>query len=215
MPFGSVYWHNGMRATWYAKKQQEAGDAEIHVGLFNRKSNGERLERPLAYNIDFRGSRTVITKEDPDQVAELAGALSLRDRMVALLKRTRRPMTYAEMAAGLGEDIQQVRNKAQHKTFQVLEADAEHPSKRVGLAAQTGLEIAINQSVGQDKPVNQTTGGSLDPRFGLPGVTEVEQGVGSPRCPSCGFDEYQPLGAGRRKCLRCEEVWARGPEEES
>ncbi len=38
-PFGSVFWHNTARATWYAKRVQDEGEDVTHVGLFNRKAN--------------------------------------------------------------------------------------------------------------------------------------------------------------------------------
>lgn len=225
-PFGSVYWHNSMRATWYCKKQQEVGEEEVHLGLFNRKANGGRLERPLGFALSFADGRTVIRRVDPGTVAELAGQMSLRDRMIALLRKAGRPMTYAEIGAHLQADVQQVRNKAAQSVFQVIEATEKGEPKRLALAAQTGLAENENRFGGQSKllpkpvggfPVRETPGGLVvcpgvgegenGPTGGLPGGLPRAGEEGSPRCPTCGFQEYQPLGGGRRKCLSCEGVW--------
>src|SRR6185369_10696077 len=44
-PFGSAFWHNGARSTWFAKRANEetSGTEPLNLGLFHRKSNLGRL----------------------------------------------------------------------------------------------------------------------------------------------------------------------------
>ena len=47
-PFGSTFWANGARATWFVTKSGESGDgSQFTLGLFNRKANTGPL-RPAA-----------------------------------------------------------------------------------------------------------------------------------------------------------------------
>ena len=39
-PFGSAFWHNGFRSTWFVKRSTETAESDrIEIGLFNRKAN--------------------------------------------------------------------------------------------------------------------------------------------------------------------------------
>jgi hypothetical protein len=47
-PFGSIFWHNSARATWYVQREQESPDGSVsRLGLFNRKANLSRLRPPV------------------------------------------------------------------------------------------------------------------------------------------------------------------------
>lgn len=64
MPFGSSVFHNRARVTWYVNGQQDEGSDELNIGLFNRKSNTARRERPIGYNMTFQNDE----KGDPLQI---------------------------------------------------------------------------------------------------------------------------------------------------
>lgn len=55
MPFGSAFWHNNTRGSWYLEGTQQEGDSETHVAMFNRKMNDDATQRTLYYNIHFMG----------------------------------------------------------------------------------------------------------------------------------------------------------------
>lgn len=55
MPFGSAFWHNNTRGSWYLEGSQQEGDSETHVAMFNRKMNDDAIQRTLYYNIHFMG----------------------------------------------------------------------------------------------------------------------------------------------------------------
>ncbi len=57
-PFGSVFWHNAARSTWFVQKQQDESEegarkVSIHAGMFNRKSNKGKLWNPIGYRIEI------------------------------------------------------------------------------------------------------------------------------------------------------------------
>ena len=47
-PFGSAFWHNGARSTWFAQCTESDGQT-LNVGFFHRKSNLGKLQPPIAF----------------------------------------------------------------------------------------------------------------------------------------------------------------------
>jgi len=80
-PFGSTFWHNSARSTWYAKKQQEAAASTLTVGLFNRKSNTGPLSGPIGFTLAFDDHQTSIERTDVRDVPDLAGQVPLKYRI--------------------------------------------------------------------------------------------------------------------------------------
>ncbi len=106
-PFGSTFWHNSARSTWYAKKQQETAASTLTVGLFNRKSNTGPLAGPIGYTLAFDSSQTTIERTDVRDVPELAGQVPLKARMIKALGSG--AMTYAELSNALSADVDALR----------------------------------------------------------------------------------------------------------
>jgi len=84
-PFGSTYFHNSARLTWYVKAQERGTDV-LTVGLFNRKSSGGPKASPVGYEVSFTDDRTIITRRDPIDVPELAESLPARIRIAGALR---------------------------------------------------------------------------------------------------------------------------------
>lgn len=85
-PFGSVFWHNGARATFFAQKVDASRDGHVvTVGLFNRKSNCGRIQKPTGFKVEFVRGRTFISKCDPKDTPELAEKMPIRWRLLDLL----------------------------------------------------------------------------------------------------------------------------------
>lgn len=84
-PFGSTFWHNCARATWFIKTSDESAD-NLHVGLFPRKSNLQRLPNPVGLRFQFDQTETSIRRMEVASSPELAQQLSVRQRMEYLLK---------------------------------------------------------------------------------------------------------------------------------
>jgi hypothetical protein len=102
-PFGSVFWHNGARATWHVKLASDTADHEITVGLYNRKANLGPLRPAVGFCIEFSEERTLFRRTDIASNDELAAKLPLWQRMQAELRRG--PRTLASLAEDLGANV--------------------------------------------------------------------------------------------------------------
>ncbi len=86
-PFGSAFWHNGARATWFAKLAEATpGGRSIQLGLFNRKANLGALRSAVGFEITFEDTKTTFRRADLARVPDLAAKLSIRQRMVMALR---------------------------------------------------------------------------------------------------------------------------------
>jgi len=88
-PFGSIFWHNSARATWFIKASDESPDGTIlDIGIFQRKSNlSAKMRAPLAFRITFGEERTTFQRIEPGSVPVLAEKMTIRQRMTHLLAR--------------------------------------------------------------------------------------------------------------------------------
>jgi hypothetical protein len=106
-PFGSTFWHNGFRSTWFAKRSDTTADsASVTVGLYNRKANLGPLQPAVGYRVTFGDDRTTIATTDLGDVTELAAGLPLWQRMAGLLRAG--SMTMVEMASELDVKVDSV-----------------------------------------------------------------------------------------------------------
>jgi hypothetical protein len=86
-PFGSVFWHNGFRATYFVKLTDESADGHtLNLGVFNRKANLGRLQQPTGFKVQFTEDRTFFERLNPADNPELAEKMSVRQRMMSLLR---------------------------------------------------------------------------------------------------------------------------------
>jgi hypothetical protein len=121
-PFGSAFWHNGSRATWFVQLAEGSADSEvIQIGLFNRKNNLARLRPPVGYRISFDEDRTTFRRMNIADSPDLAGKLSIRQRMTHLLKQG--AMMPDAIAEELDADPETVRRTIRRykTTFTVLD----------------------------------------------------------------------------------------------
>jgi hypothetical protein len=121
-PFGSVFWHNGARATYFVKLAEESIEGDtLHIGLFNRKANLGRLQTPTGFKIVFTADRTYFTKEDPAGSPDLAEKMTIAQRMKSLLRAGAVTVdTLANMANSKPDSIYKAVQR--HKrTFTLLE----------------------------------------------------------------------------------------------
>jgi hypothetical protein len=106
-PFGSVFWHNGARATWFVKRvSTSAGGQQIAVGLYNRKANFGPLRDPAGFVIRFEDERTCVDRISVADVDELAAEMPLWTRVRHALKEGPRPIH--ALAAELGANAESV-----------------------------------------------------------------------------------------------------------
>ncbi len=127
-PFGSAFWSNGARSTWYAKLAEGSADSDVlQIGLFNRKSNLGRLRPPLGFNIAFAEETTTFRRTDVADTPDLAGQLSVRQRMAHLLRHG--AMAPEKISEEVDSDLETVKRTVRRykKLFTVIEGG------RVGL----------------------------------------------------------------------------------
>ena len=115
-PFGSSFWHNSARATWYIKRdEQDAIDGHVSVALFERKNNESSAKRTLGLQWHFdeeHGTTAGLSKHAIAESASLSSMLSTGKRIVLLLKAG--PMTISQIAEELDAGVDAVR-KAVHR----------------------------------------------------------------------------------------------------
>lgn len=121
-PFGSTFWHNGARATWYVKAVDgDPGQPRIQLGFYCRKSNLGPLYQPTSYTITFELDTTAFERSILEDNQELAEKLSVRQRMRHLLRRG--ALSREEIAYEIGADIETVSREARRhrNTFIVMD----------------------------------------------------------------------------------------------
>lgn len=116
-PFGSAFWHNSARSTWFAKQASVSSDGQvITIGLFNRKANLGPQRPPVAFDVTFLTSRIAFTRVDVAGVEELADSIPLWQRLRReLLSGAGKPKTYAELADTLGVKVDSVEKAVKRK----------------------------------------------------------------------------------------------------
>ena len=78
-PFGSAFWHNSSRLTWYAKLESDFGGSTT-VGLFCKKSNTAAKAAPLGYRIDWSAERIAIARTDVRDIPDISKHVPLTFR---------------------------------------------------------------------------------------------------------------------------------------
>jgi hypothetical protein len=128
-PFGSVFWHNSARCTWFVKAAEGSDDSDtLTLGFFNRKSNLGPIQAPLGFRVDFTPEATVFTKTQVADCCDMVSQLSVRQRMASLLRHG--PLTFEQIAEETDAELKTVRRESYRykKLFVVL------PGGKVGLA---------------------------------------------------------------------------------
>lgn len=117
-PFGSIFWHNEARRTWFIAREQEEETDDLDIGMFCRKVNDGPKPKPLAAHVQFEGlyGAVRITRQDISAIPELQTKRSHKAQVMDALAQTPR-QTIKELAddTGLAENaIETVvrRNKA-------------------------------------------------------------------------------------------------------
>lgn len=86
-PFGSTFWHNSPRATWYVKRAEAvAGEHVVRIGLYPRKFNIGPTPPPVGFEMMFAPDRTLVRSCNVEDVPDLAATLTVRQRMLASLR---------------------------------------------------------------------------------------------------------------------------------
>jgi len=106
-PFGSSFWHNSARSTWFIKAAESQPGEPLTVGLYHKKSNLGRRHSAKGYTITFGELRTTIEPVDVAEIDGLAQKLPLRARIQQALRKGSKPI--AELAEELEAEADSVK----------------------------------------------------------------------------------------------------------
>ncbi len=140
-PFGSVFWANSARSTLYVKLADGSADSDtLELGFFNRKRNLGRLRPPLGFAVSFTEDRTTFRRMNVADSPDLAGKLSVRERVTHLLRHG--PMSVMTIAEELEIDVNTItqtvnRHLKKGRLFIVL--DGQNTARRIGLLERDTL----------------------------------------------------------------------------
>lgn len=111
-PFGSAFWHNSSRCTWFLKRAATSPDGSTHtIGAFNRKYNVGRALPAVGLELSFNGARAEFRKTEIAAVDELAVKLPLWQRIRHELRGG--PLTIAALSEGLAEKEDSIKKALQ------------------------------------------------------------------------------------------------------
>lgn len=102
-PFGSVFWHNEARRTWYVDRAQEEDSDELDVALFCRKVNDGPRPSPLGFHVKFDGRDGPVQIElgSVDSVPQFLDQTSDRNRVWSALESGARTIKDISQESGL------------------------------------------------------------------------------------------------------------------
>ena len=129
-PFGSAFWHNSARSTWYVKAAtSEPG--QLTIGLLHRKANlGPRLPA-LAYTFTFTTARIGVQRVEAASVDDLVDSLPIWHRMKDAL--TAGPRTLVDLAAELGAKVDSLDKTVKRKSGLFTRILADDGVQRIAL----------------------------------------------------------------------------------
>jgi len=110
-PFGSVFWANEARSTMEIKRQQDAGQDAMTLGLYHRKINDGRLEKPLGISVNFSDEAIKFHAQSIVDVPELASRLPAW-QVIERYLRENGPAPVEEIAAATDRKVNTI-----HKVF--------------------------------------------------------------------------------------------------
>jgi hypothetical protein len=102
-PFGSIFWHNEARRTWFIAREQEEESDELDIGMFCRKVNDGPKPKPLAAHVRFEGlyGAVQITRQDISSIPEMQAKRSHKAQVMDSLAQ-QAGQTIKEIAADTG-----------------------------------------------------------------------------------------------------------------
>lgn len=112
-PFGSAFWHNGARCTWFAKAEPESSDI-LDLGVHHKKSNLGPLRPSVLYKIQFTHQSTTFNRVSVLDTPAIAEDVKIWQRVYELLQRTG-PMTFFAIAEELELKIDTIRKTVKRK----------------------------------------------------------------------------------------------------
>jgi hypothetical protein len=120
-PFGSTFWHNFARGTWFAKAET-SGPGILDLGLHHQKANCGPRWPSVAFKVFFSDSATKFTRISIADAPDVAVGMPVWQKMQAIIQRSG-PMTCTALAEELEEKADSIRKAAKRKNhlFHILD----------------------------------------------------------------------------------------------
>lgn len=140
-PFGSAFWHNSARMTWYMRRNE--GTAERYsLGMFCKKNNLGPRSRSIGLTLDYRDGGLVFGRTGVTGDAALAICERLSVRVHRALPDAKQPMTYAQLGDELDADPKVIAETCRRGLGTMFtKVPGEGREVRIGLVAKS-LEVA-------------------------------------------------------------------------
>lgn len=137
-PFGSVFWHNEARRTWYIERVQEEDSDEIDLGLYCRKVNDGRRPSPMGFRMTFEGLEgpVTLTPRNVNEVPELLEKTTPKNRIRAALRAG--ALTRTELAQRTGLRAGAIESTIRRAGREFLICGKKGKANLYGLAYQGG-----------------------------------------------------------------------------
>ncbi|MDQ3690000.1 MAG: AAA family ATPase [Chloroflexota bacterium] len=140
-PFGSAFWANSARMTWYMRRNEGHGE-QYSVGLFNKKHNLGPRSRSIGLTLDYSDGGLVFGRTDAANDAALAVGERLSLRVHRALIEAKQAMSYAQLADALDADPKVVAETCRRGLGTMFtKVPSEGREVRIGLMTKT-LEVA-------------------------------------------------------------------------
>lgn len=115
-PFGSTFWHNGSRCTWYAKADSFEDQNYAMLGLYNKRLTIAARSAPLGYRIDWRPDEILFTRLGT--IADVPGSSAHASTPLLIREAVRSgARTIADIAGATGIDPADIQKALARKDF--------------------------------------------------------------------------------------------------
>lgn len=157
-PFGSSFWHNSARATWFIEREQSE---ELRLTLRNRKVNDGKLMPPVGLTFAFKDGETTEIERVEVREERFKGTSLLGDIRQALQQQ--QPQTYAGVAGALRTSPDTVRKAVERNPADFrIERRPGLPSAISLRPSEEGRTGGVGQEVGHEPRTRSDTGQQAD-----------------------------------------------------
>lgn len=120
-PFGSAFWHNGARSTWFVEAAETGNDPTLQLLFQNRKSNLGALHGAVNLQVHFHEQSTSILRGDVGAIPEFTQKLTCRQRIFYALKKGSR--SFQELVMETGDSEETVRKELYRHRNDYIQSD--------------------------------------------------------------------------------------------